>query len=183
MILAVVPQKMDSVALWSSMGWVDVVLLVAFLLGIFFGIRKGLAKMLKGLIEIIAAQVIVVEYTAALTALLAGRFQVPTQILNVILFASLAFISILIIWFIFKLLSFIVDVQFKQPLNHLGGALAGGLQFILFFSLIAEFLMLFQVPFIQESFQQKSLSGPYLIQICEQVHYIFERWIPVSLQA
>ena len=182
MILAVVTEKMSSSVFWSSMGWVDVILIIVFLLGIFFGLKKGFAKMLEGLIEVMTAEVVVVEYNATLASFLAARFQISIQILQVITFAVLTILSILILWFIFKLLSLIVDVLFKQPLNNIGGALAGGLQFILFLGLISEFLMLFPIPFIQESFIHKSISGPYLIQACEHIHYFFERWIPASLQ-
>ena len=185
MILAAIPAKVDSASFsfWSSMGWVDAILMIVFLLGIFFGIRKGLAHMLAGLMEIIIADVVVIEYTAVFTGLLTNRFHVPVDVLNIIMFAVLAVFTILILRITFKLLALIATVEFKQPFNHILGALVGGLQFMLFFALIAEFLMFFQIPFIQESFQQKSISGPYLIQACEQVHYIFERWIPASLQA
>lgn len=173
---------MNTPAFWSSMGWVDIVLIIVLFLGIFFGLKKGLSKMLEGLIGVMTVEVVVVEYSAAFASFLATRFQISTQILHIIMFAVLAILCILILWFTFTLLSLIVDVLFKQPLNNIGGALAGGLQFILFLGLISEFLILFPVPFIQESFLQKSISGPYLIQICEQVHYVFERWIPTSLQ-
>lgn len=173
---------MNFATLWSSMGWVDVVLMIASLLGVFFGLRKGLSKMLEGLIEVATAGVVVVEYSSAFAAFLANRFQISSQVLHIVVFAVLATLSVLILRFTFKLLSLIVDVLFKQPLNNIGGALAGSLQFILFLGLISEFLILFPISFIQESFLQRSISGPYLVQICEQVHYFFERWIPAALQ-
>lgn len=183
MILALIPDKIKAAIFWSSVGWVDAVLVIAVLLGIFFGLKKGLAKMLQGLIEIMTAEVLVVEYSGVFAAFLAERFQIPVQILHVVMFMLIAIVSILIVRFMFQLLSLIVDVSFKQPLNNIGGGLIGGLRFVLFVGLISEFLMLFYIPFIQESFQQKSISGPYLIQICEHVHYFFEQWIPASLQA
>lgn len=173
---------MNTPAFWSSMGWVDIVLIIVLFLGIFFGLKKGLSKMFEGLVEVMTAEVVVVEYSAAFAAVLANRFQISTQIMHAIMFALLAVLSVFILHFTFKLFSLIVDVLFKQPLNNIGGALVGGLQFILFLGLISEFLILFPIPFIQESFQQKSISGPYLIQICGQVHFFFERWIPASLQ-
>ncbi len=182
MLLAEVSQKLDSVTAWSNMGWVDVLVFIVFILGVFFGLKKGFAAMLAGLAEVVIADVVVVEYTAQVASSLSTRFQIPQDTISFLIFAALAICTIVLLKFTFKVLSLIASVQFKSPLNHIGGALTGALQFLLLFGLVAEFLMMFKISFIQESFQQKSISGPYLIQVSEQVHYIFERWIPASFR-
>ncbi len=167
---------------WSSLGWVDFVLFAVFFLGVLYGARKGLSGILPILIAVMTAQVVVIEYTAQLTGFLVRRFQVPNWPVQIVIFAALAIVSIVFIRFLFKFLSLIAGVTFKQPINSLGGALIGGLAFILFLTLVSEFIMMFNIPFIQESFTAKSLTGPYLVETCEQVHYFFERWIPDSAQ-
>lgn len=181
-MLALIPQSIKSAVFWSSLGWVDILLFIVFFVGVILGVKKGLAQVLPNLIEVMVAQIVVIEYTAKLTSFASSRFGIPNWPIQIIIFASLAIISIFVIRFFFKALSLIATVDFKQPLNNLGGAFMNGLTLVLFLSLVSEFIMLFNIPFIQESLTQKSLSGPYLIQVCEQVHYFFERWIPASLR-
>lgn len=176
MIFSAIAAKMDSAAFWSSVGAVDLIFLVMMLLGMFFGMKKGLAAVLAGLIEVIGAQVVTIEYSASISLFLTTRFQLP--FIHIVIFAALAIASILAIRLIFKLLGLIAAIEFKPPVNQLIGTLAGALQFVLFLALVFEFMMLFQVPYIQEAITKKSMSGPYLIEISEQVHYFFERWIP-----
>ena len=175
--------NVNAAIFWARMGWVDVVLIVVFFLGVFFGLRKGLAGVLSGLIEVLAAQIVVVEYHASFAASLAGKFNLPPHIAKIVVFSLLAVVCVLAVRFSFKLLALIVTVDFKQPLNHLGGVLVGGLQFVLFLALICQFLMLFQIPYFQESINKRSWSGRYLIHASEQVHYFFQRWVPKAPQA
>ncbi len=167
---------------WSTFGWVDFLLFAVFFLGVLYGVKKGLSGILPILIGVIITQVVVIEYTAPLTSFLVERFQLPNWPIQIVIFAALAIVSLVLIRFLFKFLSLIATVVFKQPINSLGGALIGGLVFVLFLTLLSEFIMMFNIPFIQESFTTKSLTGPYLVETCEQVHYFFERWIPDSTQ-
>ncbi len=167
---------------WSTFGWVDFVLFAMFFLGVLYGVRKGLSGVIPVLLAMMTAQVVTIHYTATLTSFLVERFQVPDWPVQIIFFAALAIISIVFVRFLFKFLSLIATVTFKQPINSLGGALIGGLAFVLLLALLAEFIMMFNIPFIQESFTTKSLTGQYLVETCEQVHYFFERWIPDSAQ-
>jgi len=105
MILAAMPHPVISATFWSSLGLVDVLLALVFLLGVFFGIRKGLSGVLPGLIAMIMAQIIVIEYAEAFGTFLASRFQMPFQLMHILMFVTLATVSVLLIHFLFKLLS------------------------------------------------------------------------------
>lgn len=182
MVLAFIPHSIKSAIAWSSLGWVDFLLFAVFFLGVLYGVRKGLSGILPILIAVMTAQVVVIEYTAQLTGFLVQRFPIPHWPVQIVIFAALAIASIVFVRFLFKFLSLIASVTFKQPINSLVGALIGGLACVLFLTLLSEFIMMFNIPFIQESFTVKSLTGPYLVETCEQVHYFFERWIPDSAQ-
>jgi len=169
---------------WSSlvmrMGWVDAVFLFAFALGVFLGLRKGLAKVLPGLLGVTIAQTLAVEYNVSLATFFKIKFQAPAQIVQSLAFAALALGAIFLVRFLFQFFSLLVNVEFKPPINNIGAAIVGGLQLVLFVSLISSFLMFFQVPFIRESLMEHSISGPYLVQSNDQVHDFFIRWFPES---
>ena len=185
MILAAAPTQtnVDWSSLFMRMGWVDAVFLLAFALGVFFGLRRGFAKVLPGLLAVVIAQISAIEFSSPLAAFLKTRFQAPPQVLQAIFFALLAIGTILAVRFLFQLLSLLASVEFKPPLNNIGAAIFGGLQFVLFLSLISSFLMFFKAPFIEQSLLEHSISGPYLVQVSSQVHDFFVRWFPESWRA
>ena len=45
---------------------------------------------------------------------------------------------------------------------------------------ISALLILIPVPFIQNTFQGQSLSGPFLAGLSQQVHDFFARWLPLA---
>ena len=185
MILAAAPVQINSdwPSLFMKMGWVDAVFLFVFVLGVFLGIRKGFAKILPGFFAVVIAQIAAVEYSLPLAAFLQPRFQVSLQVLEAIFFAILAIGIIFLIHFLFQFLSLLVSVEFRPPLNNIGAAIFGGLQFLLFLSLIVSFLSYFQIPFMNQSLMERSISGPYLAPASAQVHDFFIQWFPVSWRA
>ncbi len=180
MILTAVSVKtnVDWSSLFMRMGWVDAIFLFVVVLGVFLGLRRGLAKVLPGLFGVVIAQVLAVEYSAPLATFFQTKFQAPAQVVQGIAFAVLAVSSIFLIRFVFQFLSLLVSVEFRPPLNNIGATLFGGLQFIFFLCLFVSFLTFFKVPFIEQSLMEHSVSGPYLVQSTKQVHDFFIRWFP-----
>lgn len=185
MILAAIPAQfhIDWTLIGMRMGWIDVVFLFAFGFGVYVGLKNGLAKILPRFFQVVVAQVVVVEYSKPLAAFLQIRFLIPLEILHIVLFAVLAIGSIVLIHFLFQLLTLIATVDFKAPINNVGGALLSGFQWILFLGLVSSFLLLFPLPFIQDTFHNRSLSGPYLAESSGQVHDFFAKWLPNTWRA
>ena len=183
MLMTAVPDTItiDWTHFWTQMGWVDIVFFIFIFVGIFMGVRKGLAGVLPNLLEVILAQVLVVEYGLPLAASASSRFQIPLAGAHIVIVATIAVVTIVLIRFLFKLFILIATLEFKPPLSQLGGAVIGALKFALLLSLIVEFLTLLPLPFLLEAFA-KSISGPYLMQASEQMHFFFERWIPGAFQ-
>ena len=180
MWLAAIPAQInvDWIEVWTRMGWLDIVFVAAFIFGTFLGLRNGLARVFPGLFEVLAAQWVTLEYGQGFSDFLARKVPLSGFILHALVFAGLAIATILIMRFTFQLLSILVAVEFKPPLNGVGGALLGGLQFVLYLSLIAGFLTLFPLPFIQDTFSGRTISGPYLVESNQIVHDTFSNWIP-----
>ncbi len=175
-----VQTNVDWSSLFMKMGWVDAIFLFAFSLGIFLGLRRGLAKVFPSLFGVVIAQVLAVEYSTPLATFFQAKFQAPAQMVHGIAFAVLAGGSIFLIRFVFQFLSLLVSVEFRPPLNNIGATILGGLQFVLFLSLIASFLIFFKAPFIEQSLMEHSVCGPYLVRSTNQVHDFFIRWFPQS---
>lgn len=185
MILAAAPlhaNNMDWSSLFTRMGWVDAVFLFVFALGVFFGLRRGFAKIFPGLFGVIAAQTIAVEYSLSSAAFFQMKLQMPLQALHILFFIGFAVGCILLVRFVFQLLALLISVEFRPPINNIGAAIFGGFQFILFLSLFSSFLTMFPVPFIQEGMEH-SVSGSYLVEGSRQVHDFLIQWIPSTWRA
>lgn len=181
MILTVIPTevKVSWFLLWTRMGWVDVIFLITFGIGLFIGLRDGLAKALPRLCGVLVAQIIAIEYSKPSAEFLRNRIFIPAEALEIILFALFAIASIFLIRFLFQLLSFVGTVDFKSPFSGAGGALVSGFHFILLLGLIASFFALFPFPFIQETFKgRSSFTGTYLAESSKEVHDFFIKWLP-----
>ena len=173
-----VQTNVDWASLFMRMGWVDAVFLFAFALGVFLGLRKGLAKIFPGLLAVVIAQILAVEYSTPLATFFQVKFRAPAPVVQSLAFAALAIGVIFLVRFLFQFLSLVVNVEFKPPINNIGAAIVGGLQFVLFVGLVASFLTFFQIPFIHDSLMEHSVSGPYLVQSSSQIHDFFVRWFP-----
>ncbi|MBI4357960.1 MAG: CvpA family protein [Candidatus Omnitrophica bacterium] len=175
--------ELEWLALWFKMGWLDVVFLIVFGFGVFLGLRKGLAKTLPGLIEVVIVQTVTIEYGLAIAQRLYVKLQViPLEALHIVLFASLALGLIVLLRLMFQMLALVASVEFKPPINNVGAAVVGGVQFVLYLGLLASFLTLLPLPFIQQTFSGTSISGPFLAELSQSVHDFFVRWLPTTWQ-
>ena len=183
MILTAVPiQVKIEPTVWAQMGWIDVLFLALLALGIFIGLKKGLGKILPWLLAIMTAETVVLEYSQFLAEFLHQKLAFPFVTIHVILFALIAVLSILSVLALLYLLSQVATVQFKPLVSNVFGALLGGLQALLFLSLIASFLSLFPIPFLKETFTSRSISGSYLVESGKEIHHFLRQWIPENFQ-
>ena len=182
MFLAAVPAqiKVDWASLWMNMGWMDIVFLLTFAFGVFLGLQKGLSKVFPVFFEVVTAQTVSIEYSKTLAEFLYVRIPIPVEFLHIGVFAVLAIACIILVRLLFQLLLLFASVDFKSPVNNAGGAILSGVAWFLYLSLISSFLVLFQIPFIQETFTGRSISGPYLVKSSQRVHDFFVKFFPRS---
>ena len=149
-------------------------------MGVFIGLRNGLSKVLSELCSIVTALIAATEYAQVIAKSLQVRVPIPFEIIYIVVFGVLAAGSLVAVYFFFKMAGLIASLEFKPPFNNIGGAILGGLQWLLLLGLMSTFLSLIPIPFIQETFTGRSVSGPYLAQSSAAVHHFFVRWIPAG---
>lgn len=166
--------------IWKYMGWIDVVFVIAFAVGVFLGLNRGFGKMLRRVSEVLVAQVVVLEYYQALAQAVHVRIPIPIPLLEIFMFAALAIGSILAILFLFQVLSAIVFIEATPFVRNILGGIIGGVYFVLLLGLLSSFLLMFPSPWMHDSFHKSALSGPFLAELTPQVHgwaksFILER--------
>jgi uncharacterized membrane protein required for colicin V production len=176
--------KVDLLILWTKLGWVDIVFVVVFTASVFLGLKKGLGVMGRRALALTLAQVISFEYYQVFAHFVNVRASFfPLIILEVIFFVILVIVAYLLVNFLGFIISLIANIKFKDPASHIGGALFGGVGSILMLGIVTSFLLFFPIPQILESFESKSLSGPYLRQVTPKIHQWFSHLIPASWRA
>ena len=173
-----VSRQVDWSALSARIGWIDIVFLIVLLVGVVYGMRKGLTKALPGLIGVVLAQTFAIEYDKAASAFVQGFIPLPPVFSDVAMFALIVVAVMFAVVFIFKFLSWIATIQFKSEIDRGLGACFSALRFVLLLGLLASFLSLIPVPFLQETFQGRSLSGSFLAHSSERVHDVTGRFLP-----
>src|SRR3989338_3929052 len=137
--------KDDWTLFLTRVQWLDIVFVMVLALGIFLGLKRGLSKVIARLLEVVLAQAITVEYYEILSDLLVKWIPVSMWILQALVFAALSIGLIMLARFLFQILSLIATVEFKPLVGNVGGALLGGLQYVLFLGLISSFLLLIPI--------------------------------------
>lgn len=161
--------KMDWSTVFSMVSVLDVVVLLIFILGIFFGLKSGLTKVLPQFIEVIVAQVVSLELCNGISDWIHVRIPIPPLLIQLSIFVALVFLSFLATRFIFQILGLIAKLEFQSLLNSTGGAVLNGIRLVFLFSLLSTFLLMFPFAGIKEIYT-RSISGHYLETLSQKVH-------------
>ena len=163
----------------ANVQWLDIVFVMTFVLGVFLGLKRGLGKVIPKFLAVVLAQAVTIEYYDKLSKFLSNWVgPIPAWLVEAIVYAALAIGVMVLVKFSGELIALTATVEFKPIVNNVGGAIIGGLQYVLALSLFSSFLVLFPIPPLQETFKSHSLSGPYLTEASKKVNHLFTNWLP-----
>lgn len=131
------------------MNWIDLVLVLFLLLGIFHGYKAGFLLELFALIAVVLGVIGGFKLMGWAMVLLAGRFEIDKKILPYIAFAAVFLIIVLIVNLLGKLLKASVDRTFLGSIDQLAGG---------FLALVRTAFMLSIVIWIIDSLDIKYFS-------------------------
>lgn len=154
----------------SHFGWVDWTLTAFLLAGILIGLKNGAGQELPRLVESVAAIYVTFEYHPLISDWLARETPCPEAYARVIAFGFLGFASWLLLRLSFEIIGKFIHLEIAKPFQILGGALIGGLRYILFFSFVSYFVVLLPLDWIHRSYEVQSWSGQTLRQTPPLIH-------------
>jgi uncharacterized membrane protein required for colicin V production len=155
---------------FSNLGWVDWVLIAFCVVGIFLGLKNGLSKELPRLLESLLVLLVAFEYYPYLSEWLTRETPLAETYARALTFGLIWFVCWLSLRMIFEIAGKLVHLEVSAPFEAIGGVLVGGSRYVLFFSLLSYFLMLFPLDWIHQSYQVNSWSGQKLTEIPPQIH-------------
>jgi len=112
----------------SAFGWIDAVLLAAVLLGVVFGIKRGLSHELAVLLGFAVAVVATCSAYDPLARRLAENLHWNLELLRLIAVVALLALSLAAMWILRAALGLLMEFAFKGWFERVGGAVAGGLR-------------------------------------------------------
>jgi len=185
-LMAFVPAKtkINWALLWMNVGWIDVVFVVVFTVGVVIGLKKGIGKILALFFGVFLAQVATIEYKDSLAASASKLIPaIPKFVLEAGIFIFVAAACLLTVSLLAKILSLIGKIEFKSFVKNVGGGLMGGGLAILILSLVTTFVLILPVSSVRASIREGSLSGIYLEAVPVKIHGLLRGLIPGKLRA
>ena len=154
----------------SHFGWVDWLLTAFILIGLVLGLKHGVSVEFPRLLETLVSLYVTVEYYSFFAEWLSRETPWPEAYARVFTFAVLGFLSWLSLRLLFEIMGKLIRLEVAAPFQMIGGVLAGGLRYLLFFSMISYLLVLLPLDFIHRSYQVQSWSGQTLDQLPVKIH-------------
>ena len=114
-----------------GIGWVDALVILSLLLGIVFGWLRGLSHELAVLLSFVAAIVATCAGYAPLADFLHDRLGWNLELLRLVSVVLLLLAALACMWLLRAALGLLMSFAFKGWVERVGGALAGGIRWLL----------------------------------------------------
>lgn len=172
---------MDSVL--TKVGWIDVVLIVALILGLIFGLRKKLVGTFPPICSLAFSVFMTMHYYKLLGNLIGENSFLSVLTGEIVSFLLVATAAYFLAELVFLVLSKIMQIQIIEPVDKTGGAILGMVYAVFLFAFVSVFLLNLPIPFFTDSYYYKSVSGPYISGVCRDFHGWLIASMPVSWAA
>lgn len=157
--------------------WVDVVILLTVVRGIYVGYKSGLSQEFFRFLALIAAYYSALIFHADAARFIAEHSLIKEKWALLIAFIGVATFFFVLVIVLFKLLQKWVRLEFANNLNTYGGALAGGLRGLIIVSLILFALFFIPDQFVKRQIYTNSFLGYYAIEYTPNIYARLSKWI------
>ena len=164
--------------LLENFNWIDIVVLVLVVRGIYLGIRHGLTAELFNFIGILVSLVLAVQYYSQIADALIINFGLPIWLCQFLCFVIIAQLIRLIVKYCVILFLRVLNIQFVPHLERIGGGVVGLGRSIIISALLMLSLTLLSSGYMTGSIYDKSFSGSFLIKVAERTYRSLVFWMP-----
>ncbi|MGE4357268.1 MAG: CvpA family protein [Candidatus Omnitrophota bacterium] len=150
--------------------WVDVIVLVFLIRGLFRGAKNGFVLELLSLSGWCIALYFSLKFYKSIAFTLHERTEIPLVLNEVFVFGGIIAVTILLASFLGEVLRRIVKIKFIERINFYGGAILGMVKACVILSALFYFLGIVGIPYINKSIEERSLSGKMIIKVAKIVY-------------
>jgi len=153
----------------TKINWVDILIVIIMARISYVALQDGLSHEIFPLIGTVITAAMSMRYYHDLALFIQGITGIPIQTLE-----ALAFIVLVIgLGLIFKLARFLVDALLKVTwhpfVEKFGGLISGFLRASIMVSILLMIMSLMPLTYLQYSIKDKSLLGPYFLNIAPEI--------------
>lgn len=161
----------------SQVGWVDIVFVIVGIWAVIAGVRGGFVKEFSKFFSVLFGLFLTFNYYESLSVWLKRNSFIPQEVAIPLTYLGLLIVTILLTFTLIQILGNLIQIKVFQLLEKLGGLFLALARYALVMGLLAHFLLFFPVPFIEQSFKEKSITGPYLTQVCARTYRGLSRFV------
>ena len=157
--------------------WIDIVgLLLLIRLG-YMGIRQGLGEELVKLTAVLVGLFVGFRWYQYVGDWVAGHTTLSHEWAGAAMLVALVFLPYLVTGFLLRLLQKLVTLQFAQPVNQAGGAVASVARAGLVMSIALVTLQQLPSDYLRASIEERSFSGRYVARLAPAVYDAISPWM------
>jgi len=162
----------------EKINWVDIVVLILVVRGVYLGIKHGLTAELFSFIGILLSLVCAVSWYSQIADVLVINFSLPIWLSQLLCFMVIAQLIRIIFKYGLAMLLRVLNVQFLPQLERIGGGVVGFGRGIIISSILLLAMVLISNNYLNESIYQKSFSGTFLLKAAERTYKALTFWLP-----
>ncbi len=162
----------------ESFNWIDILLILLLIKTIYTGARTGLSAELFKLLGTVISIVVGFHYYKEIANALITYIKIPIWVSECVILVGIVLISAIIVRYVVIFLLKILNIQFVQHLEKVGGALVGLVRGFLIGGLFLTALSFFPAEYLHTSISEKSLLAPYFVKSSEKTYMSIIRLIP-----
>ena len=162
----------------THFNWLDIVILLLVIRGIYLGVTQGLTSELFNFIGIVISLALAAHYYSQVADVLIINFALPIWLSQFVCFFIIAQLTRLAFKYTIVLVLRILNVQFVPQLEKIGGGIIGfgrGIIVACVFILTISFL---PSKYIADSVYDKSFTGKFLVKAAERTYLSLIFWVP-----
>ncbi len=162
----------------KNINWLDIIVLVIVVRGIYMGAKRGLTAELFNFFGIIISLILAVQWYSRIADVLILNFSLPIWLSKFLCFIVIVQIIRLVFKYSLTFLLKILNIQFIPQLERIGGGVVGFGRGVIVSGILMLTFSFIPNDYMRESIETKSFTGSFLIKVTERTYTSLIFWLP-----
>ena len=162
----------------KNINWLDILVLVIVVRGIYMGVKRGLTAELFNFFGIIISLILAIQWYSQVADVLIINFNLPIWLSKFLCFVIITQTIRIAFKYSLTLLLKILNIQFIPQLEKIGGGIIGIGRGIILAGILILSLRFIPNDYMRESIETKSFTGSFLIKVTERTYMSLIFWLP-----
>ena len=162
----------------THFNWLDIVILLLVIRGIYLGVTHGLTSELFNFIGIVISLTLAIHWYSQVADVLIINFALPIWLSQLLCFFIIVQLTRLVFKYTIVLVLRILNVQFVPQLEKIGGGIIGFGRGVIIASVFILTISFFPSKYMQDSIHDRSFTGRFLVKVAERTYLSLIFWVP-----